>query len=97
MHPARLAFSTNVLRDGRVLVMGGEYSGPNTVLNTTNTGEVYDPVANSWTNISNFPLNHFGDDPTEVVSNGRVLGGYFYGPETYLYDPATNTWSATGS
>jgi hypothetical protein len=97
MQLARYAFTSDVLPDGRVFVMGGEYSGPNTVLNTTNTGEIYDPVANTWTNVANFPISHFGDDPTEVLPDGKVLGGYFYGPETYIYDPVTNSWSATGS
>jgi hypothetical protein len=97
MSLARYAFTSDVLPDGRVFVMGGEYSGPSTILNTTNTGEIYDPVANAWTNIANFPVSHFGDDPSEVLPNGDVLGGYFYGPETYIYHPATNTWSPTGS
>jgi hypothetical protein len=97
MNLARYAFTSDVLPDGRVFVMGGEYSGPNTALTTTNTGEIYDPVANTWTNVANFPVSHFGDDPSEVLPNGDVLAGYFYGPETYLYHPATDAWSATGS
>jgi Kelch motif len=97
MSLARRAFTSDVLPDGRVFIMGGEYSGPNSDLNTTNTGEIYDPVANTWTKITNFPVSHFGDDPSEVLPNGDVLAGYFYGAETYIYHPATNTWSATGS
>lgn len=97
MQTARYAFTSDLLPDGRVLVMGGEYSGPNTELNALNTGEIYDPVANTWTSIADFPLSHFGDDPTEVLPDGRVLGGYYYGPETYVYDPASNSWTATGS
>src|SRR5690242_5066821 len=54
MSLARYAFTSDVLPDGRVFVMGGEYSGPNSNLNTTNTGEIYDPVANTWTNVANF-------------------------------------------
>jgi hypothetical protein len=96
MHLARTDFASNVLTDGRVFVLGGEYSGPNSALNLTNTGEIYDPVANTWTNVPNFPLPVFGDDPSEVLPDGRVLAGYKLGPQTYIYDPTTNSWSATG-
>ena len=30
----------------------------------------------------------------KVLANGQVLAGYKYGPQTYAYDSATNTWSA---
>jgi hypothetical protein len=96
MHTARLYFASNVLPDGRVFVMGGEYSGPNTVLNLINTGEIYDPAANAWTNIANFPLPIFGDAPSEVLPNGQVLAGYKLGPQTYTFDAPTNSWSASG-
>jgi hypothetical protein len=96
MHTARTAFPSNVLSDGRVLVMGGEYSGPNNARNEDNTGEIYDPVANTWATIANFPQSQFGDDPTEVLPNGDVLGGYLFGSQTYLYHPNLNLWAATG-
>jgi hypothetical protein len=96
MHTARIAFASNVLPDGRVLVVGGEYSGPNNAGNRTNTGESYDPIANTWMNIPNFPQPKFGDDPSEGLPNGEVLGGFIGGPQTYLYDPARDVWSSTG-
>jgi hypothetical protein len=97
MHLARVYFASNVLPDGRVFVMGGEYSGPTSALNLTNTGEIYDPVANTWTNIQTFPQPVYGDVSSDVLPDGQVLAGYKLGPETYLYDPATDAWSATGS
>jgi hypothetical protein len=97
MNLERLYYGSNVLPDGRVFVQGGEYSGPGTVQNFTNTGEIYDPVTDSWTKITNFPQSQFGDDPTVVLRDGRILAGYLAGPQTYLYDPATDTWSQTGS
>ena len=97
MNVARLYYATNVLPDGRVLVLGGEYSGSSMANNYTNTGEIYDPVANTWTNIANFPQSQFGDDPTMVLPDGRVLAGYLSGPQTYIYDPVSNTWSAGGT
>ena len=91
----RLFFTSDVLPSGKVFVLGGEYSGPATTSNFNNTGEIYDPVANTWTSIPNFPNGSFGDDPSEVLNNGKVLVGYLSGAQTYLYDPAANTW-ATG-
>src|SRR5262249_8390313 len=40
----RLYFGSNVLPDGRVFVLGGEYSGPTGQQNWTNTGEMFDPT-----------------------------------------------------
>ena len=65
--------------------------------NFTNTGEIYNPVTNTWTTITTFPQSRYGDDPTEVLPDGRVLAGYLAGPQTYIYNPSTNNWSATGT
>ena len=77
----RLYDATNVLKDGRVFVVGGEYSGPNLTANWTNTGEIYNPVTNTWTSIPNFPRGSFGDDPSHAACpDGRVLAGYLQWP-----------------
>src|SRR5262249_23546947 len=77
--------------------LGGEYSGPSTTQTFTNRGEIYDPVSNAWTGTANFPQSQFGDAPTQLLPDGRVLGGYLNAAQTYIYNPATNAWSATGS
>jgi hypothetical protein len=89
----RLYFASNVLPDGRVFLVGGEFTGPNFDHTNTNTGEIYDPVANIWTPIQNFPEHSFGDDPSALLPDGRVLGGYIVGAQTYIYDPASDTWT----
>jgi hypothetical protein len=93
----RLFFTSDVLPDGRVFVLGGEYSGPNTTNNDTNTGEIYDPVTNRWSTIANFPLAQFGDGPSEVLPDGRVLAGSIFGSQTPIYDPASDTWTTNNS
>jgi hypothetical protein len=90
-------YASNILPDGRVFVLGGEDSGPQGQANFTNTGEIYDPVADAWTPITNFPQRKFGDDPSEVLPDGRVLAGYLLANFTYIYDPASNTWSPGGA
>jgi hypothetical protein len=95
MSTQRLYYGSNILQDGRVFLVGGEYSGPALPRTDTNTGEIYNPLTNSWSAIQNFPQHNFGDDPTEVLPDGRVLGGFESGPQTYIYNPATNTWTTT--
>src|SRR5215475_13398043 len=53
MNAAREYFASGVLRDGRVFVLGGEYSTaspPDSSGNTqdTPTGEIFDPNTNTW-------------------------------------------------
>jgi len=97
MNLERLYTASNVLPNGKVFVLGGEYSGPNGFATWINSGEMYDPVANTWTPIPNFPKGEFGDDPSVLLPNGKILCGYVAGAETYLYDPTTNSWSQTGT
>jgi hypothetical protein len=99
----RLFFASDVLQGGQVFVLGGEYTTlpisftqppPQTEVNT---GKIYDPVANTWTPIANYPQATFGDGPSEVLPNGQVLAGWQGGTENYLYDPASDTWSQAAS
>ena len=173
----RLYFASQVLPDGRFWLVGGEYSGPSLLPNWGNNGEIYDPVANTWTAITPFPaqpncpyvsyvagnqtagstrITHvypqtkgiqkgsavfgqgipsgatvesidddsirispaaaqtlagnplffssyfelsacFGDDPSILLPGGKILTGFLSGNSTWIYDVASNTWSATGS
>jgi hypothetical protein len=93
MHDFRLYYASQVLRDGRVFVAGGEYG----------TGyanaEVYDPLSNTWTQlpIPNSVLNtnrYFSDCMSEMLPNGSVLvAPKNNGLTNVIYDPAANTWS----
>jgi hypothetical protein len=95
-HVARLDTATEVLQNGEVWNIGGEYSGASSAATFTNTGEIYNPTTNVWTNIANFPQTEFGDDPSELLPNGQILAGYISGPQTYIYNPSVNTWTPTG-
>lgn len=89
----RLYTATNVLQDGRVFVLGGEYSGPAGGATWINSGEIYNPLTNTWTNIPNFPQSQFGDDSSMLLPDGRILCAYLSGPQTYIYNPVSNTWA----
>jgi hypothetical protein len=111
MNVQRLFFPSAVLPDGRVFVVGGEYSAP---YDFTNTAEIFDPTvgaSGTWTSVASVPTpptdvgdnpppsneSQYGDDPIEVLPNGDVLAGYFNDGTTYLYNPAANSWTTTGS
>ncbi len=90
-----LYFASAVLPDGRVLVEGGEYNcctGDETTL-----GAIYDPVANSWTNVnppSGWPV--VGDSPAVVLANGKYMmgqGGSF-STNQVLFNPSNLTWTS---
>jgi len=75
MGMARLYFASQVLEDGRVWVLGGEYSGPYLSPNVTATGEIYDPVANSWSPIKPYPDEPGGCFPGLVLSDVKLKAG----------------------
>jgi hypothetical protein len=106
----RTYFPSNVLPDGRVLVLGGESSGDTPIGAYTGSGETYDPVSNTWSPIDYFPgppntnplgqiVYEPGPAPTELVRAGsanKVLSGSFWGPQTFLFDPTSTTGQQWG-
>jgi hypothetical protein len=89
-HVGRFFFASDVLPDGRVYVAGGEAS---TEGDDSSSGEIYDPVANTWTTIAKYPGPAIDDSISETLPDGRILQSSPYTPAVYIYDPSTNTWS----
>ena len=96
----RLYYASAVLRDGRVIVCGGEYSnagvaGGGNTQNETNRCELYNPTTNTWTAVTP-PMGwtNMGDAPSCLLPDGRLLVGYYNGVKTAIYDPVAGTWSA---
>ena len=87
-----LFFGSAVLRDGTVLVAGGEYNGG--VQADMAAATRFDPVANAWTNLTT-PAGwaHVGDVPLCVMPDGRVLLGSIDDAHTAFLDPATNAYT----
>ena len=92
MRESRLYFPSTVLPSGKVHVIGGEYAGGFGFPNYDNTAEIYDPVTNRWSAAASFPEPAFGDTPTSLLRDGRILAGSPFNDNTYLYDPDTNLW-----
>lgn len=107
MHYNRTYYSSQVLRDGRVFVAGGEYSNGG-----WSTAEIYNPQANVWTlldvpvgllntNIQILPngasTSGFSDSQSQVLPDGTVLVAPIYPGvprQTLLFDPIHNSFTA---
>ena len=71
MHHTRLYYASAVLRDGRVIISGGEYSDAGS---ETNTGELYYPTLDMWVEIpSPLSWSEVGDAACCVLPDGRLL------------------------
>jgi hypothetical protein len=110
MQYARQFFASGVMSDGRVFVIGGEYSndpaaGP-AAQNDAWSGEIFDPQTNSWTPIDKPAAFKFvrGDCNGSVLADGRVLLGGASTTEppstwsklTAIWNPNNNTWIQAG-
>jgi hypothetical protein len=104
-----LYHSSAVLRDGRLIIEGGEY-----LLNAAQTafiptwtpqGSIYDPIANTWTPVAPPPFftgfgSHpqtIGDAQSVVLANGTYMQANCCTVEQALLDSKTLTWTQTGS
>jgi hypothetical protein len=99
---ARQYFSSGVLRDGRVFVVGGEYStemlGPSGDAWDTATGEIFDPLTNTWSDMNKPAAFDWvrRDAAACVLADGRVLFGAAWSSRTAIWDPVTNDWREAG-
>lgn len=86
------AFASAVLADGRLVIVGGEYNNGNFTL--TNLGAIYDPKANTWTNLpAPTGWTYIGDSPSVVLPNGNFLVGNKLTESMAVLNPKTLTWT----
>ncbi len=95
----RLYQASQVLRDGRVFVAGGEYGSGYA------KAEVYNPITNAWTNVTpglpfwNSASDGFSDCMSEILPDGRILimpNAPHVSGTPLRYDPSNNSWSNAG-
>jgi WD40 repeat protein len=98
MASPRAGHTATLLPDGKVLVSADHYG-------FHATAEVYDPATGTWSATGSMVSSRHGHTAT-LLPDGKVLvsGGYTISRRDHLYlataevyDPATGTWSATGS
>jgi hypothetical protein len=91
MQIARSGHAATLLHSGKVLVTGG---GNGTA---DQTAELYDPVTKTFSFTANNMINpRFGHTAT-LLGNGKVLIVGSGDASAELYDPATDSFAATGS
>lgn len=85
----RLYFSTQILKDGRLYVAGGEYGTGGS------SAEVYNPATNTWS-AAPAPGGVISDANSVLMPDGRVMQAMVNGTlkTTKIYNPATNTYIA---
>jgi hypothetical protein len=106
LNTGRRSHTATLLPNGRVLVTGGTRDdsgyGPYSIA----SAEIYDPGSGTWTTTGSLATER-GDHTATLLSSGKVLvaGGRptFSGmgnlpiTSAELYDPASGTWTFTGS
>jgi hypothetical protein len=91
----RRYYASGMLKDGRIVLIGGEQSGAG---GDTNKGEIYDPVTNKWTPMPSPPgWANVGDASCCILPNGDLIIGSISSGATAIFNPVTNSWAAGGS
>lgn len=87
-----LFFGSSVLPDGRVTVIGGEVNFNTYVW--TNQGAIYDPVADTWTNVPP-PVgwSTIGDAQSIVLADGTYMQANCCAPQWAYLDPSSLAWT----
>ncbi|HXP85572.1 MAG TPA: kelch repeat-containing protein [Bryobacteraceae bacterium] len=92
----RRYYASGMLKDGRIVLIGGEQSGAG---NDTNKGEIYDPVADTWSPMPSPPgWPTVGDATCCILPDGQLMIGALW-PSTQCasFDPVTDTWAPAAS
>ncbi len=89
MANSRLYFSSQVLKNGKVYVAGGEYGTGKSL------AELYNPLTNSWATIP-APGGVISDANSEILPDGKVIQAMVNGSlkANFIYNPTTNAYVA---
>jgi hypothetical protein len=96
MNSAHADHTATLLPDSKVLIAGGQ-AGLGAF---TNSAELYDSAAKTWTNVGAMTIERAGHTATllpcgkVLVAGGQTSSGTTGSAE--LYDPTTGTWTLTG-
>ena len=112
LHAERSGHTATLLENGTVLVVGGgsdgrtgTFTGWVSPITPPDSAEIFDPRTGSWRLVAPLAHNRSGHTAT-LLNDGRVLvvGGEtsyhhtaFRNGTAEIFDPATETWTLTGS
>ncbi len=104
MHTTRAYHTAIVLKNGKVLVMGGQVDSTQ----YTSTAELYNPATGTWTDTgsSGAGFDDYHGCPATLLTDGQVLiaGGNYrnfsgglsiFFSSAQLYNPTNGTWTTT--
>jgi len=104
MNAARELHTATLLTNGQVLVAGG-YNDADPFNHSLASAELYNPATGSWALTGSLNAPRYGHQ-AERLANGQVLvvdgtdvssAGTFNLNSTEVYNPATGTWTTTGT
>ncbi len=93
-----LYFASQLLPDGRVVIMGGEYNNGSSVWTTA--GALYNPATNKWTTLTAPPTwSSVGDAQSIILPNGKMmLANCCTNQQAILtLTGSTASWASTGA
>ena len=99
MYPTRFGHTATLLKDGRVLIVGGQIFRGDWLLGQN---LIYDPSSEAFSDAGNLQFDRWNHKAV-LLQDGRVLivGGYTGNHDPVLtaeiYDPDTNTFSTAGT
>ena len=93
----RGSFASEILPSGKVWVLGGENYGPGDDYVWSATGAIYDPVANTWTPITNFPAQSCFQVTYHVSGNTVSGSNIISGLPSAVTPTFLPGWTVTGS
>ncbi|HEU5237208.1 MAG TPA: kelch repeat-containing protein [Pyrinomonadaceae bacterium] len=106
LNTARDHHTATQLKNGQILILGGQNHANGSAILSLTSAELYDPAAGTWSYTGALNTGRFLPTAT-VLQNGKVLvaGGDVCSPgqgcmtanSAELYDPATGIWSFTGN
>jgi hypothetical protein len=106
MHTGRAYDAAVLLRDGKVLVAGGQVYCTDGVCEDTRSAELYDPATGTWAATGamhqtreQFSATLLGNGEVLVAGGADVSGlsGFSTEKHAELYNPGTGTWRRTAS
>ena len=97
MNMARSGHTATLLKDGRVLIVGGDIVFPPGCIQGSSSAEIYDPATGQFTLTGSLNMDRVGHSAV-LLDDGRVwiVGDYGWcsaTEKTEFYDPATGSFS----